>query len=138
MGRVINVESAGKDRTRLTKETVLAMRELMRQSEPDDTTRELAAYIALALLQIHETIDASVEAWEKKGYWVKADRFRMEWSWAGRLGDQMRKAVLSDDWAGVANVVVQTGAKLSAVKLPERHRLGTPWVGAYQQLQKLK
>ena len=138
MGRVINVESAGKDRTRLTKATVLAMRELMRQSAPDETTRELAAFIALALLQIHETIDTSVEAWEKKGYWVKADRFRMDWAWTGRLGEQMRQAVLGDDWAGVANVVVQTGAKLSTVKLPERHRLGTPWVGAYRLLQEMK
>jgi hypothetical protein len=138
MGRVINLESAGKDRTRLTKATVLAMRELMRQSAPDETTRELAAFIALALLQIHETIDSSVEAWEKKGYWVKADRFRMDWAWAGRLGEQMRQAVLVEDWAGVATIVVQTGAKLSSVKLPERHRLGTPWVGAYRMLREMK
>ena len=44
MGRVINPESAGKDRTRLVKSTVLAMRELMRQTQPDDTSRDLAAY----------------------------------------------------------------------------------------------
>lgn len=138
MGRVINTESAGKDRTRLARAAVLAMRELMRQSAPDETTRDLAAFIALALFQIYETIDASVEAWEKKGYWVKADRFRMDWAWSGRLGEQMRQAVLVEDWAGVATIVVQTGVKLSSVKLPERHRLGTPWVGAYRMLREMK
>lgn len=135
MGRVINPESAGKDRPRLTKSIVLAMRELMKQSQPDDISRDLAAYIAIALLTIAEGIDASVEAWEKRDYWVKADRFRMEWEWAGRLGDQMRAAVLSDDWAGVARAAVQVGGKLSSVKIAEKHRLGTPWVGAWKELK---
>ena len=66
MSRVIKTESAGKDRTRLSKEVVIALRELMRQSQPDDTSRELAAFIALALGEINATIEASVAAWEKR------------------------------------------------------------------------
>jgi hypothetical protein len=135
MGRVINTESAGKDRTRLVKSTVLAMRELMRQSQPDDTSRDLAAFIALALLEIAATVEPSVTAWEKKGYWVKADRFRMEWEWSGRAGETMRQAVLADDWASVARVAVQVGGKFMSVKIPERHRLGTPWMDAYRKLK---
>jgi hypothetical protein len=135
MGKLINPDGAGKERTRLAKSTVLAMRELMRQSEPDETSRDLAAFIALALLAIYNTIEASVGAWEKKGYWVKADRFRLEWDWSGRLGEQMQKAVLNDDWAGIAMLVAQTGGKLSLVKVSDKHRLGTPWVGAYQSLK---
>jgi hypothetical protein len=134
VGRVINPDSVGKERTRLTKGTVLAMRELMRQTEPDSTSRDLAAFIALALLEIAEGIDPSVLAWEKKGYWVKADRFRMEWNWTGRLGDQMKQAVLADDWAGVARTSVQVAGKLMNVKVAEHHRLGTPWIGAYRRL----
>ena len=49
---MINPEGAGKERNRLVKSIVLAMRELMRQSEPDEHSRDLAAYIALALLEI--------------------------------------------------------------------------------------
>ncbi len=134
MSRVINPGGVGKDRTRLVKGTVLAMRELMRQTQPDDTSRDLAAFIALALLEIAATIDVSVLAWEKKGYWVKADRFRMEWDWSGRLGEQMRQAVLKDDWASVAMVSVQVAGKLMNTKIPEHHRLGTPWVGAYRKM----
>jgi hypothetical protein len=135
MGKLINPDGVGKERTRLTKSTVLAMRELMRQSEPDETSRDLAAYIALALMEIYNTIEASVGAWEKKGYWVKADRFRLEWDWSGRLGEQMQKAVLNDDWAGIAMLVAQTGGKLSSVKVSDKHRLGTPWIGAYRHLK---
>jgi hypothetical protein len=134
VGRVINPESAGKERTRLTKGIVLAMRGLMRQTEPNEESQDLAAFIALALLEIAEGIDTSVLAWEKKGYWVKADRFRMEWDWSARLGDQMRQAVLNNNWAEVARVAVQVGGKLKDVKVSEHHRLGTPWIGAYRKL----
>lgn len=134
MSRIINPEGAGKERTRLVKSIVLALRELMRQTEPNELSRDLAAYIALALLEINETIESSVGAWEKKGYWVKADRFRMDWAWAERLGKQMRQAVLQDDWASVAMVSAQVGGKISNVDVPVRNRLGTPWMGAWQHL----
>jgi hypothetical protein len=136
LGRVINPENAGKERTRLTRATVLALRELMRQTQPDEQTKDLAAFIALALKEITDSIDASVEAWEKRGYWVKADRFRMDWHWAEQFGNSMRKAVLEEDWPGVAQSAASVAAKLGSVKVPQRHGLGTPWTGAYKKLQK--
>ncbi len=135
MSRLIKTETAAKDRTRLSRAVVLALRELMRQTQPDDHSRDLAAFIALALYEIHATIDASVVAWEKRGYWVKADRFRMEWEWAGRSADKMKQAVLEDDWATVAMTAAQIAQKLMNVDVPVRHRLGTPWVGAWNLLK---
>lgn len=71
MSRVINLQSAGKERTKLSKATVIAIRELMRQNKIDNQTRDLAAFIALSTEAIFETIEPSVVAWEKRGYWVK-------------------------------------------------------------------
>lgn len=136
MSRVINPDSAGKERNRLSRSVVLALRELMRQSEPNEVAHDLAAYIALALLQINDTVETSLVAWEKRGYWVKADRFRLDWEWSGRLGQAMRQAVVAEDWGAVAGLAAQVGQKLVKVTLPARHRLGTPWVGAWQQLQR--
>ncbi len=135
MSRVITLDSAGKDRARLTKSIVIAIRELARQNEPGADARDLAAFIVFALEAIAAGIDASVGAWEKRGYWVKADRFRMEWAWAATLGQKMKTALLEDDWAGVASLAAQVAQKLSGVKVPTNHRLGTPWVGAWQQLR---
>jgi hypothetical protein len=135
LSRVIKTETAAKDRTRLTKSVVLALRELMRQNEPDDYSRDLAAYIALALIKIHETIDASVQAWEKRGYWVKADRFRMDWEWTRISGEKLGKAVLDDDWATIAITAATVAQKMMNVDVPIRHRLGTPWEGAWDVLK---
>ncbi len=135
MGRVINTESAGKDRNTIVRSVVLAIRELMRQPETNSTTYDLAAYIAISLKEIAQTIDASVAAWEKRGYWVKADRFRMDWAWTENYGATMEKAVLADDWGTVALTAAQIAQKLSGTNVPQRNRLGTPWVGAWKRLK---
>ena len=134
MSRVINPDSAGKERTQLSKGIVLALRELARQEEPGPESRDMAAFIALALGNIAEGIDVSVLAWEKRGYWVKADRFRMEWLWASTYADKMKAAILADDWATIAITMTQVAAKLSKVNVPAGHRLGRPWVGAWKKI----
>jgi hypothetical protein len=134
MSRVINPDSVGKERTQLTKGIVLAIRELARQTDPGAESRDMAAFIALALANIAEGIDASVAAWEKRGYWVKADRFRMEWLWAGVYADKMKAAVLADDWAAIAMTMTQVATKLSKITVPAGHRLGRPWVGAWKKI----
>jgi len=134
VGRVINPESAGKLRSQLTRSIVLALRELMRQAQPDAHSQDLAAYITLALEEISATVESSMAAWEKKGYWLKADRFRMDWEWAERASKALRQALAQDDWATVALTAAQVAQKLMSVDVPLRHRLGTPWEGAWQRL----
>ena len=102
MSRIINPDSAGKERARLTKGVVLAVRELARQTNPDTESRDLAAFIALALDSISQTIEVTVAAWEKRDYWVKADKFRMQWAWSGIYSDKIKEAVMNDDWGKVA------------------------------------
>ncbi len=134
MSRVINPESAGKDRTRLTKAIVLAVRELAKQQEVNNEAKDLAAFIALALKTISEGIDVSVAAWEKRDYWVKADKFRMEWMWSGLYADKIKVAIFTDDWGTIAMTIPQIAQRLNKIVVSDQHRLGKPWVGAYQQL----
>ena len=135
MSRLINSESAGKERTRLTKIVVIAIRELLRQKEPSDLSRDLIACILMSLDGIYETVDASVEAWEKRGYWLKADRFRMDWQWTKLLADQMRPLVFAENYGELIPLMVQVLQALDSVKVSENHRLGTPWTGAWKQIK---
>jgi hypothetical protein len=136
LSRIINPDSAGKERTRLTKAIVLAVREMAQQAEPGDESRDLAAFITLALTIVAETIDISVAAWEKRGYWVKADRFRLDWAWAGQLAEKMRSAVQTDDWGKVSEFAALTAQKLNKITVPAGNHLGKPWVGAWKELWK--
>jgi len=134
LSRLIKTESAGRDRTRLTKAIVLAVRELAKQQAVTNDAKDLAAFISLALRSIADGIDESVAAWEKRGYWVKADRFRMEWMWAGSLADKMKNSVLMEDWGSVAMLSAQIAQKFNKVVVSDNHKLGKPWVGALKQL----
>lgn len=134
MSRVINPDSAGKQRTQLTKAIVLAVRELARQTDTGATARDLAAFISIALQTISGGIEVSVAAWEKRDYWVKADKFRMEWAWAKSASEKMRTAVLSDDWASVAMLSATIAQKFNKIQVSENNRLGKPWIGSFKQL----
>src|SRR5215213_8630678 len=134
MSRIINPESAGKERTQLSKAVVLAVRELAKQTQVTQETKDLAAFIAVALKSISEGIDVSVAAWEKRGYWVKADRFRMEWLWTGQVAEKMKVAVFTEDWGTIAMLMPQIAQKFGKIMVSDHHRLGKPWVGAYKQL----
>jgi hypothetical protein len=134
MSPIINPESAGKERTRFSKAIVLAVRELAKQTDVTEEAKDLAAFIAIALRSISDGIDVSVAAWEKRGYWVKADRFRMDWMWTGQLAEKMKNALQTDDWATIAMLMPQIAQKFSKIEIAKNHRLGKPWVGAYGRL----
>jgi len=135
LSRLIKTDTVGKDRTRLTKAIVLAVRELAKQNEVTNEAKDLAAFIALALQTIADGIDESVAAWEKRDYWVKADRFRMEWRWAGQIAEKMKTALSEDDWGTIAIQMPQIASKLNKIQVSDRHRLGKPWVGSYKRMK---
>lgn len=134
MSRLINTDSVGKERARLSKAIVLCIRELAKQQKITQEAKDQAAFIALALQSIADGIDASVAAWEKRDYWVKADKFRMEWMWSGQYAAKMKEAVLSDDWAAIATLMPKIAEKFNKIEVSDNHRLGAPWANAYQLL----
>lgn len=135
MGRVIHTDSAGKNRNHLTKAIVLALSELTESQQPMDKRRDLVAFIYLSLNVIAETVDQSAAAWEKRGYWVKADRFRMEWYWTRQAAQDLKEALLADDRDKIDQVSAQIAKKLVKVEVSPHHRMGQPWVGAWEKLR---
>lgn len=134
MGRVIHLDSAGKERNLLSRSVLTAIRRLMQQREISEETRDLAAYIALALQEISKTIDPTVAAWEKRGYWLKADKYRMEWNWAKVLGEKMEQALREENWGSVAQIAAEVGNRLANVNELKRFGAKAPWEGAWKGL----
>ena len=104
------------------------------RSQIDAETRDLVAFIALALNEIHATIDVTCLAWEKRDYWLKSDQFRREWAWAGRTAEKLERVVLGDEWPNLPTLMVELSKHLEKVNLPKRNTLGAPWVGAHRKL----
>jgi len=134
MSRIVQTDSLGQARTKLSKLILISIRELMKQTDITAESKDLAAFIVLALKEISSGIDPSVEAWEKRGYWVKADRFRMEWEWSGRFARQLEKALMDEEWASVPLLVIQIAHKFENVKPPSRNANGKFWAGSFSRL----
>ncbi len=122
-------------RNRLSRQIALSVRELAQRRQIDDETRDLVAFIVLALEEIAAGIDKSVAAWEKRDYWIKADRFRLEWEWAGQTAAQLRRALTQDDWTAIPPLIALLGQKFAHIKISPKHRMGRPWVGAYRRFK---
>ena len=133
MSRIIKTSTPGKERARLSKAIVITIRAFMRHQKPDQDAKDMVAFVILALRQIAAGIDTSVKAWEKRGYWIKADKYRLEWLWSGELADQLQNAFSQADWSIIASLFVEVMQKFSTIKVSDRHRMGEPWKQAFQE-----
>jgi uncharacterized phage-associated protein len=135
VSQIINPSTPGKERNRLSKAIVITIRAFMRQEKPDKNTKDMLAFIILALREISNGIDKSVTAWEKRGYWIKADKYRMEWEWTSQYADQLHAAFNNEKWSEITALLMQIMGRFSDIKVSDKHRMGKPWIGALKQYQ---
>ncbi len=135
MSRIIATSTPGKERAKLSKAIVITIREFMRQSEPGKNTRDMVAFVILGLKEIADGIDKSVAAWEKRGYWVKADKYRLEWQWTGLIAKELEKAFKSSNWGNIASILLEIMGKFDNISVSDHHRMGKPWIGALKIYQ---
>jgi hypothetical protein len=136
--QIVKTSTPGKERERFSKAIVITIRTFMRQGAPDHETNDMVAFVILALKEISNGIDQSVAAWEKRGYWVKADKYRLEWQWAGEMADKLHHAFTAEDWAKIAEYLLATMTHFSNIKVSDSHRMGKPWVNAFTNYKNIQ
>lgn len=134
MGRVISVEKVGTKRQRLRRTIAEALRRLMEKPELDEEAKDLAAIIVFCLDAIAEGVDSSATAWERRDYYLKADRFRRDWAWTSRTADEMATLIQEDDWDRLPAVLASLLPHFADVRVVKLVRPPSLWQGAYQRL----
>ena len=132
MSRVINPESGARRRTRLIKQMAQALRHAAQGDAAEATQRDVFAFLSLSLRDICGSVDDTVAAWEKRDYWVKADRFRLEWLWAEQAERELGAALEKGDLQTCALVAARLAGHVNDVKLPKRPPAEPPWSGAWR------
>ena len=136
MTHYIKTKSGLTFRNKLLKSIIITIRELGKQSEVDSDTKDMIAFIILSLQMITGTIEEAVVAWEKRDYWLKADRFRLDWEWVIKSSNGLYRALLDDDWASISSLIPIIAAKCRNIKLTSKSSSLKIWVGAYNNLMK--
>lgn len=134
MGRVIKTASTGKTRRHLRRTIAELLRRLSQKSGVDDDVKNMTAMIVFCLLEINEGIQSSAKSWEKRDYWIKADKFRHEWQWVNDIADELTDIIVEDEWDQFPNVMMKLIPYFTDISVARLTRSPDMWSGAHSRL----
>ena len=136
MGRVINLSNPAQRRNQSRRTIAEILRHLMLKRELDEEAKDMAATLVFALRSIAETIEGSTEAWEKRNYYLKADRFRRQWEWVPLFASRLQKLVVSDRWEQLPRELAMLAPYFQDVKITKLTRSPETWQASYRLLKR--
>ena len=134
MSRLINGTNPSTERNQLRRTVAEALRRLMTKKKIDDESKDLVALIVYALRGIVQGVDQSARAWEKRDYFVKADKFRMEWAWAEKYANRLEMILRGQLWGELPLALAELAPKFSDITITKFVRTEALWQGRYKQL----
>ena len=126
MGRVISIEAPGKIRNQHRRTIAEALRRLSQKPQLD------------SLHGIADTVDQAIDAWEKRDYYLKAERFREKWRWLEPLTDELSGIVGGNGearWDELPAVLARLMPHFADVKIKQMTRKPSLWQGAYEKFR---
>lgn len=134
MSRIININNPAKVRNRNQRTIAEILRRLGTKSEVDAEVKDMTATLVFLLREIYAGVDGSVKAWEKRGYWMKADRFLREWEWTAEMAANFEDIIRNDAWDLLPRLLADLLPRSSGVQIKTMTRPASVWTGAYEKL----
>ena len=135
MARVINTNSPGKRRNAYMRTIAEILRHLSQQKEISQETKDAAAWLVFCLRGIDGTVEESMRAWEKRGYWKKSDDFQQKWWWASLMAKSLEDLVRTDSWDKLPDAMARLFPHVSDIQISRMTRDAKTWRGAYAKLR---
>jgi len=127
MSRIISTEGPGKIRNQHRRTIAEALRRLSQKSQLDDEAKDLAAIIVFSMHAIADTVDQTIDAWERRNYYLKAERFREKWRWLEPITDELSAVV------GGSSEGPRLTPHFADIKIRQMTRKPVLWQGAYEK-----
>lgn len=138
MARVINTNSPGKRRSAQMRTVAEILRHLGQKTSIDEHSKDMVAAVIFSLRAIEATVEESAVAWEKRGYWKKADDFQQKWWWCSLSSVSLEKLVRSGDWEEIPEAIFKLFPHFSDIKINRLTRDPSDWSGMYRKLMREK
>ena len=138
MGRVIRTNSPTTVRNRARRTIAEMMRRVGEKRTMDDDVKDMAATIVLSLVTIDETIKQAITAWEKRDYWVKAERFQHEWLWVPEQAANLDDVLRHEAWDLIPDLLMELMPRFADVSVNKMTRKPDTWLGNYARLIDMK
>lgn len=134
MSRVINPNNPGKIRNRHRRTIAEMLRRLSQKPQIDDESKDMVALMVYLLREIHEGVEQSARAWEKRDYWIKAERFLRKWEWTLEMAANLEDIMRNDAWDLLPELLADLFPRFTDVKIKKMTRKPSLWQGAYEKL----
>jgi hypothetical protein len=86
------------------------------------------------LLEIKETVDESANAWEKRGYWMKVERFVRDWEWIPSSVADIDDVIRHEAWDLLPELLADLMPHFDDIQIKTMTRKPDAWRGAYRKL----
>lgn len=134
MSRVINTQSPTKIRNQLRRSIAEMLRRLSQKPEVDQDAKDMTAMIVFMLKELKSGVEKSVEAWEKRGYWMKAERFLRDWEWTAVAAANIEDVIRNNAWDLLPELLADLFPRFADIQIKSMTRKPSLWRGAYQKL----
>ncbi|RMG93941.1 MAG: hypothetical protein D6706_14510 [Chloroflexi bacterium] len=134
MGRVINTENPTKVRNFHRRTIAELLRRLSEKPQIDDEAKDMAALLVYSLREIHQSVEKTMEAWEKRGYWMKAERFLRDWHWVPEAAANIEDVIRNEAWDLLPELLADLFPRFADIQIKSMTRKPSLWRGAYKKL----
>lgn len=135
MSRVIHLDSPGKRRSQLRRTIAEILRHLMLKRKLDEEARDMAAALVFSLRDIAQTVETTTAAWEKRNYFLKADRFRRKWEWVLPAAEGLKSVLLNDGWERLPRQLARLAPHFADIRVAKMTRKSSTWKASYRLLK---
>ncbi len=136
MSRVINLNNPTKLRNQNRRTIGEILRRLMSKPALDAEARDMAAQIVLCLREINAANETTISAWEKRGYWMKAERFLRDWEWCKEMAYNLDDVIRHEAWDLLPALLLELGPHFSDIAIKTMTRDPDTWKAAHRALLK--
>ena len=134
MSRVIHVDNPGKRRNAARRSVAEILRYLSRKSAIDDEAKDMSAALVFLLTEIKGTVDESAAAWEKRGYWMKVERFVRDFEWIPEAAANLDDIIRHNARDLLPELLADLSPRFDDINIKTMTRKPTEWRGTYARL----
>lgn len=135
MGRVINNNTPGKRRNAMMRTIAEILRRLgQHNGEITDEVRDMTTMIVFCLREIDSSIIDTIKAWEKRGYWQKADKFQQEWMWSEQYASKLETLIREEKWHELPEIMMKLFPHFASIEINKMTRNPSDWEGTFDRL----
>ena len=132
VSRVLRIETGTTRRARILRGLSQALRAAAQTKDSSAMERkDILAFLAMGLTSLQESVEETGSAWERRAYWVKADRFRLQWAWIPRILAPLEESLHHGDLIRGSACALEIAAILAELKVKAGRTKGRPWEGAW-------